>query len=1075
MSFTNDEIEAAVAKLLRTSVRREYGALGNRRIDLTFNDVKNAAAGVFILDKSAPFYVVKLAADRVAQLIASEQEHIGNFIETIRLLGRRVKPVSKVSSLANAKTALDALASSADDRTSAHEDIEEVPAYKRFNSNVERFFRDTRDAITKDGEVVQTPNEARGNLSSLRSELEEQHEEILRRVALLERAVDDFSSLELSSLLSQDILANARSLLSQDIDELEGLTAEERLTILRKVTLNLLAIRSTVKGFGSLQPPTQFLLLEGTGGLFADSDHPATPATLSSDLYGPYTLVDGAGSGIDLDFALDGDVGTANTTRIQLLGSYDARLEGTVKGPYDLQDPNGDGYNANEFVLGLRNWPTKGAETLITVTFPASGPLVPVMGVAENINTAITGLYPTMPLFAEPYANPLKFTGPVDINATPIWGSDADIIALGGTADFGALGVEVGDWVRVTDDSSSNYGSGATAFGFIFQVESLQSTTTTNDTLAVQLQGLGPVTDEQGASGGKVIEVGGGTMPLRLRIHNKASEPAGDYRAQAIDDRVSVILPESTGGTTKDEQYDALIQLGFYPLMEALSRATDARDLAEYITQSSSAALAGSVRMEAEAVFSPTLFSGSGRSDPNDFFKVALYGYRGDATVSYASPNNTFVVAGDLTSTLSPGDVVVVRDGVSDSAEVDSWGLLSSVTLVGGSTELVAIMSVPVVSTTGTVTVEVGPYLTLAPYNPTLRILDTANANDYEVVSIGTVPLEVFLDGPLPNSVGAGNLPVPFEAELGQWRLDFSSADTSLTTAIAVDGSLAGESSSTARSRFFNSLTNEAVGSSVYFQLPEWSKALEEGDILELYSTQYNSPDYSRTIQGLEESNELVEVAQGLPTSLSSFEFSTKKELPFARIRKLQLNTYEALKDNLSSYLELESGDSSYFVELNRRLNPLAVNTNPTIFQVNDPVLYLQQLSLDLDTLSGYLTGYQAKVVDEVENLIGSFQQKGADRAVDLLFEANFSGFFGADVDELSYSGALQKKIRDTQREDLPVRKTERVNENIAEDTLIASYEEPDFEFNRSDIDNVEDVAIPVGSPPGVPYPGSSF
>jgi len=112
--------------------------------------------------------------------------------------------------------------------------------------------------------------------------------------------------------------------------------------------------------------------------------------------------------------------------------------------------------------------------------------------------------------------------------------------------------------------------------------------------------------------------------------------------------------------------------------------------------------------------------------------------------------------------------------------------------------------------------------------------------------------------------------------------------------------------------------------------------------------------------------------------------------------------------------------------------------------------------------------------VEQVDTLIDTFTEKGADRAVNLLLEAQFSTFFGLDIDELSYSGTLQKAIRETEREDLPVRKTKRLNENAALDTLLASYEEPDFEFDKSDVEQFEDVDIPVGSQ-GVPFPGQSF
>ena len=69
--FTQTELDEAISKIIRTSIRREYGELGNRRSDLTFSDTVDAAAGVFITKPNAAFYVVKLAAGGLIEAIAA--------------------------------------------------------------------------------------------------------------------------------------------------------------------------------------------------------------------------------------------------------------------------------------------------------------------------------------------------------------------------------------------------------------------------------------------------------------------------------------------------------------------------------------------------------------------------------------------------------------------------------------------------------------------------------------------------------------------------------------------------------------------------------------------------------------------------------------------------------------------------------------------------------------------------------------------------------------------------------------------------------------------------------------------
>lgn len=1067
MSFTDQEVADAVAKLVRTSIRRTYGALGNRRTDLTANDTRNAAAGVFILFGNAPFYVVKLAADRLTLAVESEQEQINNFIEALGHLGRRVRGVG-VTSLENARVALQALSSATAQRSTSLVNIEDVSAFQRFETNTKRFLDESKHAITSSGAIVQTPDEARAELGNLFTALQAAHADVVRRATILRDAIADFESASLPATLLQSILENATSVLTSHIEELEALTAEERLSVLRGVTLDILAMRSTVRGFGSLTAPTQFLVLDGTGSVFADTTHAATPALLSTDKYGPYTVLDAPGAGSVLDFSIDGDVGSSVTTSIQLLGSFVAQLDGVAKGPYDIGSPNSVGVNTDRFSLGLKNWSALGALDLVEVTLP-SNPTMGVHTLAKEINDDILAGAPLMPLFAEPYANPLKYTGSVDLTA-PGGTFDVDIVAPSGTVNFADLLVTVGDTIRVIDPTSSMYGTGSFAFGALFEVMAVTTTVTPFDTLECnQITSLVLSTET-----GKLIEIGEGTMPMRLRIQNKASEPAGDYRVQALDDRVSIFMPESTGTITKADQFSALTSAGLYPLMEAPSRPTDARLLATAISQSAAALVGGALKLSATAVFIPTLFVGVARTDPNEFLRVVLLKQAALASsLSVLGLVGTFDVAGAVTAGVLPGDVVVIRTH-TDPLQVNNWGVVTTVT----DTQVVAVMNIAPVAGTG-LQLELGPDVRAFPFNPTLKVLDGVNRGTYEVLNVvdptSIVPIELSLSTTFPFPAGAGNQPIELLVELGQWRLDLESQSSLLDTAVSVDGTLP-EDPSTARARFFDDVTNMAVGSTPYFQLPTWPKALEEGDLFELYSLQFDSPAFATVIQGLEESQKIVSLAQSLSTDLAPYTFTRGSEVPFARIRKFQMNNYQTLRTNLAAWLELSSSQASFFLELQRLLNPLAVNTNPTLAQLNDPKLKLQELGNDLTTLSISLGLYEARPVEQVDTLIETFTQKGADRAVKLLLEAQFSTFFGLDQDELSFTGQLQKNVRSVERNDLPVRKTERLNHNVARDALVASYEEPDFEFDQSDVESFpdENIDVPAGSGK-MNYPGGSY
>ena len=164
------------------------------------------------------------------------------------------------------------------------------------------------------------------------------------------------------------------------------------------------------------------------------------------------------------------------------------------------------------------------------------------------------------------------------------------------------------------------------------------------------------------------------------------------------------------------------------------------------------------------------------------------------------------------------------------------------------------------------------------------------------------------------------------------------------------------------------------------------------------------------------------------------------------------------LKDALGIWLANPLSNSDrYFADLRKLLNPIIVNKNPTAASIAAATSHLEDLYNHLITLSGYLAIYDAPLVEQVDRLITTYQQQGSQRAVDILLESQFSGFFGLTQDESSYTGNLQKALRDVNLKDLPQRKFDR---NPGGE-VIDSYEEPDFEFDTSDTDAEVDLDQP--------------
>jgi hypothetical protein len=208
----------------------------------------------------------------------------------------------------------------------------------------------------------------------------------------------------------------------------------------------------------------------------------------------------------------------------------------------------------------------------------------------------------------------------------------------------------------------------------------------------------------------------------------------------------------------------------------------------------------------------------------------------------------------------------------------------------------------------------------------------------------------------------------------------------------------------------------------------------------------------------------LITVDPELATDLSVYTFGVST-VPFARIRKLRHNNWSALYDGLDGFNAWAAEQQLYLQELQRLVNPL-MRGNPTLSQVGQARQTLEELELELTDLDSLLGAYEATQVPQVDALISSFTEKGADRAVDLLLDCRFNEFFALSLAGTSYSGQAMEAMRDMQMNDLPVRKVGRGD--LYAEGLVGSYEEPDAEFDRSDIEEVN-PDFPVGGDDNMP------
>lgn len=994
-NYTDAEVSTAVSKLIQGAIRRPYGILGERKTLDAFDDTMDAAAGVFILTPESPFYVIFLGSRRLTDTIGGVITEAGVLYGAIESTGRRVRPLTSLTSLGNARTALFALETASAVRDSAFEDIGEAPAFQRFDRHTTRFLNEAAGNIRVGTNIVQTPQQARKGLGNLVASVTSSYRDVLRRVRLLADGIDNYNSLNLPALLAQGVISKTRGVLEERINQLEDLSPTDRLEHLRDTALDVMAGKAVVKGFGSLARSGEFVPIEGIATTFADADHPGIPAVVQSGLLDPYIIIAGADQ---LTFTLDGSL---STLTIPLQRSFLARVDGTAREPFEITLDVNDTLDVD--VSGAGD---------VDVVFTAG-----VARTAQQIVSEFNAAIVSEPIIAETYLGPEKFIGLVNIT-----GVDPAMVFtnIGGGTSFITLGVDVGDGVIV--NTGANY-------QLYFLV-----TARTSTTISATRSGPGVAV----VATNQTISVGPPGRFIRFRIEDGAEEAALlASRSIRIDD---------------DTADSAAVTLGFIPTTEVFSRRTRAEDIANSINSSAASSIAGVPRVTALVAFVPTVYFGSdtltGRSDAGNPSRVVhtIFRDRNVTSTSVGPSPAIFAVAGALSAGVVIGHRLTIRSS-PDAGDVGLSGLITLVT----DTEVRANMDGSVSLLTG-LDLEFGFNIDVNKDQVVRILAPSPVAGDYRVLTDAVNHTEMDLDRPLPIFNGPGGQPITFNMQVGAYRVDFASTSTLTNSQLRVEG--------TAGTIFFNSIPVENIGGTRFVLFENDPKVLGAGDRFELYSGQYETPEYEFEIIGFELGQKLIEVDGQVPISFIEIDFSPSITTPFARIRKIARNNYDDFKVQLGLWLDLPVNQDNYFSDLNRFLNPLIVNDNPTNSAVNTAKLLVQTLITAMQQLQLVIAAYVVDTVPQVDTLIDSFLSRGSDRATDTLLEARFTEFFGYNSEEVSYLGNALERLRDVSRLDLPVRRTARKEVADTELTL-SEHEDPDFEFDQSDTQDVNEPDIP--------------
>lgn len=1120
-NYTPDEIQAVVQKLVLSTITRSYDTLGVRRTDLTFNDIQQAAAGVFILFPNSPFYVLQLGMKRVQDLITSEAAILDQLLAAVAVIGRPLLPVADVSPLFNVQSALQNLGSAAVSRAGVFTDITKTPAYQQLSANTQAFLSGPAgQAVKQNGAIVQTPQQAVAAIPALMSQLAAAHANLVATVTGLVGGIDNYNALNLPSVVISSVLANGAALVGADAAALSSLTPTQRLASIRSVILNLLATKAVVDKFGIFSGPSDYYTLAGLGTPYSDAQHLATPALVQSDKSGGYAIVfgvtddlhvtaDGAapfdillntslvaeidGQADDSNFIIgDGThpfmgatnaipnnnkfkvkvggvsyvatltdsadastasiTGTGDTTTAGWYGGGGALdgatlailLDGVANRLVTFVAPANAGAMVNQINAVLQATPhgalasivanrlvlttlNAGQGVSITAEHVFSGPANPVLGFTDG-QTASGAVFPrtadqvaaniqaVLPAgaAAEAYYAPLHFSGLMDI---PAGTNQTWVLHLVGSSDLVALGVTTSDTANVL--------SGPNA-GQRFPITAVTSSSIT-------------VTGVSVAQLSANLEIGAKNRRVKLLLTNPAVQvPAETVLQVYADDAPSTA---------------ALLTLGFTAGVSSQSQLTTADQVATDINSKTAVLTAGTAITTTNGPLT------TAHADVLNLNHVVFMAAAAAGTTAFTGTQVTFTVTSLTTAgPVSAGDTLALRDGPSPAhgytiATINGLTPVDHALVVGD----VVVAHGSFAGTGGAgVNVEFGPTLLIQKYR-VVTITGGPNAGNYFVSGTGDTAIDVLLIRAL-SVVRSLSSPttgyITMTASLGDMYLTLASKNTTTLSSLVLAGDAA--------PLFFTSPPRTQLGTSQWFQLPAIPDGLQAGDILEYYPTDYNNPSFSYIIQQVIASLRVIQVGLDSGSSAyvpdgASWQFSPQP-VPFARLHFGIKNDFGFTQGLLETWLALPENQALYLQNLNAKINPILVNSNPTAAQVGDAAAGLNTLYQFLTTakaqallgdpavaLQAILQTFTVEPVPAVDTLIQSFTQKGSDLAVDILLKGQFSSFFGLTVDGASYSGAMQAATRAVAMNDLPVRKINR--SNVQSSQLISQSQSPDLEY----------------------------
>lgn len=289
MDYSKAELLNEVSKVFRAGLSPGRGG-GTLNTATGYQQLLEMTSITFLFNPDSVFYIARLSANRLNGIILQEVAVLEDILVSLDDLSQIGKPVRDTATLSNARTAVLSL--------DAAESVTNRPESQRFVRQMDAFAEQVRKnlvSVERGGLFARPREEARDLIQANLLTLNELHSRLLTQIFALRGALSDFLSLDLPSMVSTSVLASINDRLQSTIDELTNGTDVENIAASRRLFLETLANKISVKILSTFTDPTEFKFrgpqrpipstMKHTGQVIGQG----TPASVLTSA-GPWTL-----------------------------------------------------------------------------------------------------------------------------------------------------------------------------------------------------------------------------------------------------------------------------------------------------------------------------------------------------------------------------------------------------------------------------------------------------------------------------------------------------------------------------------------------------------------------------------------------------------------------------------------------------------------------------------------------------------------------------------------------------------------------------------------------------------------